>query len=255
MVVIHKKELLCRCGIAFLLVHLIIYFVPIGRIVFLVQVERTHTRPFCESLIDGIEILTDAFCHTLFRFPIGFIPQNLFCPISLLALNELDVGLLDDVQLDGVIIIAWLVPAYLTEIFLQILRLKTVAVIGQDLIAQQAQFLLWRDHITQVGSVEQYAVHGVPRLLLRHHLLHLLTFLLVELSQLHRPHHVTIRLTDSKEVLTFLHDMLYLPSVLCAEWAFICLTAGDELIFTLLARNLLQGQFSAMLGGHIDDGT
>ena len=59
-----------------------------------------------------------------------------------LTLDELDVGLFDDVKLDGIIIIAWLIPAYLTEILLQILLLKTVAVIGQDLIAQQAQFLL-----------------------------------------------------------------------------------------------------------------
>ena len=30
--------------------------------------------------------------------------------------NELDVRLLDDVQLDGIIVIAWLIPTYLAEI-------------------------------------------------------------------------------------------------------------------------------------------
>ena len=51
---------------------------------------------------------------------------------------------------------------------------------------------------------------------------------------------------------TYVIDLqLHLP-------AYFKFTQGDwdhQLLLTLLASNLLQGQFSAMLGGHIDDGT
>ena len=56
----------------------------------------------------------------------------------LLTLDKLDVSLLDDVQFDGTVVIDRLVLTYFAEIILQILRLEAIAVISQNLIAQQA---------------------------------------------------------------------------------------------------------------------
>ena len=128
---------------------------------------------------------------------------------SLLALDELQVGLLDDIQFHLVVIITRLVPGLRHEVAPQVLRLELPAVARQDLITHQTQLTL--GELTQIGGIKQHARDDVAHWLLLCEFLLSQTILQIVGSQDKRVAHITIGLTNGQEVHTILTDIIDIP--------------------------------------------
>ena len=130
----------------------------------------------------------------------------------LLALDELDVQLLDDVELDGLVVIAGLIPRAVAKILLQILRLELPAMTCQDLIAHESQIIL--GETSQISGIQQTVGKLVADGLLFQLALNGETAFQVVGRQGHLPHGIAVGVADSQEVHTFLTDILHAPAYL-----------------------------------------
>ena len=90
--------------------------------------------------IDGDDAI-DSLCHLRGGLRI-LVAHTVVIILSLLALQQLDIGRLDDIELDAVVIGHGLVPRLTAEMILQVLRLELPSVTGQDLITHQSQLRL-----------------------------------------------------------------------------------------------------------------
>ena len=128
---------------------------------------------------------------------------------SLLTLDELDVGLFDDIQLHLTVICHRLIPRHHGEMVLQVLRLELPAVTRQDLIAHQAQLSL--GETSQIGRIEQHTGDDITHgLLLCPFLLSRAVFDVVG-CQHECMTDIAIGLTDGQEVHAILTDVIDTP--------------------------------------------
>ena len=114
---------------------------------------------------------------------------------SLLALDKLDVQLFDNVEFDGTVIVARLIPRLFGKMLLQILRLELPAMSRQDLITHEAQLII--RETSKISGVQQTMGQLVADRLFFQITLESKAVLQIVRSKRHLPYCIPIGLTDS----------------------------------------------------------
>ena len=131
---------------------------------------------------------------------------------SLLTLDQLDVQLFDDMELDGLVIIAGLIPRLFAEVFLQVLRLELPSVTGKDLVSHDAQLIL--RETSEIGRIQQTVRELVADRLLFEIALKVETMFQIIGRERHLPHSISVGVAYSKEVHAILTNILHAPAYL-----------------------------------------
>ena len=150
---------------------------------------------------------------------------------SLLALDKLDVQLFDNVEFDGTVIVARLIPRLFGKMLLQILRLELPSMSRQDLITHEAQLIL--RETSQISGVQQTMGQLVADRLFFQITLEGKAVLQIVRSKRHLPHSIPIGLADSQEIHTVLTDILNTPAYLCTQRCSLFLRTSEDILTVL----------------------